>query len=250
MEKFSDRFSEYYDYLDNIRRRVYGVGILFFIFFVAGFSVAGPVIRKIVGFFGLEGVSIVTSSPFQFLDVATKIGAVTGIVFSLPLIAYHIYDFLKDGLNKGERRLFLSLLPASFFLFVGGFSYCFTILYFYLDVVSALNLSFGLHNIWDVGTFLSQIIIASTCLGVLFQFPIILTILMKLGVIKVEFLREKRFYAIAGIFLFVGFLPPPDVFSTLIQALPLVILYQMTIWLNSGKTIYSSSDIIEAQHEP
>jgi Sec-independent protein secretion pathway component TatC len=50
----------------------------------------------------------------------------------------------------------------------------------------------------------------------------------------VEYLREKRIYAIAGIFIFVGFLPPPDIFSTFLEAIPLVLLYQATLWANSS----------------
>ena len=80
---------------------------------------------------------------------------------------------------------------------------------------------------------MSQIILASTFLGLVFQFPIVLTFLIRIGLVKVAYLREKRTYAVAGMFIFVGFLPPPDIFSTIIQALPLIIIYELTIRVNS-----------------
>jgi len=234
METFHEKFSGYYEYFDLIRKKLYSVAVVFAVFFVAGFFEAGHILKAIVGFFHLGLATIVTTSPFQFLDLATKIGLYTGLIFCLPLVLYHTYDFLKDGLNGKEKKLFFILLPVSFALFIVGFSYSLVILYFYLNSVSTINVAFGIQNMWDISSFLSQIILASTCLGLVFQFPIVLTFLIRIGLVDVVTLREKRFYAIAGIFIFVGFLPPPDIFSTFIQALPLVAIYQITLWANSG----------------
>ena len=234
METFHEKFSGYYEYFDNLRKRIYSIAVVFAIFFVIGFFEAGNILKYIISIFHLNSASIVTTAPFQFLDLATKIGLYTGLIFCLPLVLYHTYDFLKDGLKKSEKKLFFILLPISFVLFAMGFSYSLAILYFYLNSVSSINVAFGIQNMWDVSSFLSQIILASTFLGLVFQFPIVLTFLIRIGLVDVEYLREKRFYAIAGIFIFVGFLPPPDIFSTFIQALPLVLIYQITIWANSS----------------
>jgi sec-independent protein translocase protein TatC len=233
MEKFNQKFSGYYDYFENIRKRIFNLAIVFFLFFIVGFLESGNILRYIIGVFKLQNASIVTTSPFQFLDMATKIGMYTGLLVCMPLLIYHIYDFLKDGLSKREKKLFFVLLPIGLALFVAGFSYCFAILYFYLNSVSTLDLTFGIKNIWDISSFMSQIILASICLGLVFQFPIILSFLIRIGLVKVNYLREKRLYAFAGMFIFVGFLPPPDIFSTILEALPLIVLYQLTIWVNS-----------------
>jgi len=234
MEQFEQKFSVYFDYIENIRKRVFSLAIVFFASFVVGFFESGNILRCIIGAFRLEDAFIVTTSPFQFLDLATKIGMYTGLLVCAPLVIYHLYDFLKDGLNKKERKLFYVLLPIGLALFAAGFAYCFAILYFYLNSVSAINLSFGIKNVWDVSSFLSQVILASVCLGLVFQFPIVLSFMMRTGLVKVSYLREKRIYAFAVILIFVGFLPPPDVFSTILEALPLIVLYQLTIWANSG----------------
>lgn len=241
MEKFNQKFSNYYDYFENIRKRILSLAIIFAIFFVIGFLEAGQILKTIIHIFHLQNATIVTTSPFQFLDLATKIGLYTGMIVCLPILIYHAYDFLKDGLTRKEKKLFFILLPISIFLFVLGFTYSFTILYFYLNSVSSINMAFGLTNVWDISSFMAQIIIASTFLGLVFEFPIILTFLIRIGLVKVEYLRKNRRYAIAGMFIFVGFLPPPDVFSTIVQALPLVIIYQMTIWANSAYGISSES---------
>jgi sec-independent protein translocase protein TatC len=233
MEKLNQKFSGYYEYFENLRKRVYSIAIVFAAFFILGFFQAGHIVSAIISIFRLDDASVVTTSPFQFLDLAMNVGLYTGFIASLPLLIYHAYDFLKDGLNKKEKRLFFVLLPVGLILFILGFSYSMTILYFYLNSISAINLSFGIKNVWDISGFFSQIILASVFIGIVFQFPIILTFLIRVGLVRVEFLREKRYYAIAGIFIFVGFLPPPDIFSTFFQALPLVVMYQLTILANS-----------------
>jgi sec-independent protein translocase protein TatC len=234
MEKFNKKFSEYHDYFENIRKIICRLAIVFFVFFIVGFLETGNILKAIISAFKLQNAEIVTTSPFQFLNLATKMGMYTGLIVCLPFFIYYIYDFLKDGLNRKEKKLFFVLLPVGLILFAIGFIYSFIMLYFYLNSVSAINLAFGIKNIWDISSFLSQIILASFFLGLVFQFPIVLTFLIRVGLVKVEYLREKRLYATALIFIFVGFLPPPDIFSTIFQALPLVLIYQMTIWANSG----------------
>jgi sec-independent protein translocase protein TatC len=116
------------------------------------------------------------------------------------------------------------------------------ILFFYLNSISALNLSFGLKNVWDISSFLSQTIIASTFLGIVFQFPLVLTFLIRIGVVSIDFFRQKRRIAYASMFIFVGFLPPPDIFSTVLQAVPLILIYEITIWVNSVSMIALEHD--------
>lgn len=86
---------------------------------------------------------------------------------------------------------------------------------------------------WDVHSFLSQILTSSLVFGFIFQFPIFLTFLIRLGALKLDFLKKKRKYAIAIIFIFVSFLPPDELLSTLLQAFPLIILFEITLRLNS-----------------
>jgi sec-independent protein translocase protein TatC len=100
----------------------------------------------------------------------------------------------------------------------------------------------GVSNYWDVSNFLSQVIMASIFFGLVFEFPIILTFMIRIGLVKIEYLKRKRKIAYAIIFIFVGLLPPPEVFATIIQAIPLLFLYEMTIGLSS--IFFGSSDDI------
>jgi len=233
MENFFQKLAPYSVYFDIIRKKILTLGIIFFIFFIAGFLETGNIIRIIVRSFHLNHVAIVTTSPFQFLDLSTKIGTCVALIALFPFLFFYVYNFIKDGLTKREKRWFFFFLIIGFILFFVGFAYSFGLLYFYLNSISKLGAFFGMNNVWDVSSFLSQIIIASAVFGLVFEFPIILTLLIRLNVFSVKYLRDKRRYAIAFIFIFVGFLPPPDILSTIIEAVPLIFLYEITIFLNS-----------------
>lgn len=95
-----------------------------------------------------------------------------------------------------------------------------------------LNASLGLTNIWDVNKFLSQIVVTSALLGLLFQFPLLLTFLIKTNILDRQFLKDNRRWAVLVIFIFVALLPPTDGISLIMTALPLMAIYELTIIIN------------------
>lgn len=232
MEGFEKKIAVYYPYLEDIRRRLFNLVIFFIIFFVIGFCFSGQILKVIVNFFKLQDATIVTSSPFQFFDLAMSVGIYTGLIICFPLFIYHLYSFLKDGLNQNEKKVFFILLPIGLVLFLAGFAYSFAILYFTLNSIATINVGLGMQNFWDINKFLLQIILTSVLLGVIFQFPIVLTFLVKIGVITSKFLKEKRRHAVVVIFILTSLLPPTDGLSLVIMVLPLIALYEITIMTN------------------
>ncbi len=108
-------------------------------------------------------------------------------------------------------------------------------MYFALIILAEINIKVGIQNIWDIGMFLSQIVLTASLLGVLFEFPIIMTYAIRLNIVNVDILRNKRRLAVFCIFIFVTLLPPTDGISLLAMALPLIFLYEVTIFVNSQK---------------
>jgi sec-independent protein translocase protein TatC len=232
MEGFEKKIAIYYPYLEDIRRRLFNLVICFILFFVLGFCYSGQILKIIVSFFKLEHATIITSSPFQFFDLAMSVGIYTSLVLCSPLFVWHVYRFLKDGLNQNEKKLFFILLPIGLMLFLAGFSYSFTILFFTLNSIASINVGLGMQNFWDINKFLLQIIWTSVFLGFIFLFPIVLTFLIRVGLITSKFLKEKRRHAIVVIFILTSLLPPTDGLSLIIMVLPLVALYELTIATN------------------
>lgn len=225
--------SNYFKYIDEIRQRLFELVIVFAICFLGGFFLTAPILQKIVHFFQIQGVTIVTNSPFQFLDIAMDTGLIIALIVCAPLFLYYVYNFLKDGFNRKEKKVFFILLPVALTLFLVGFAYGFAILYFCLGAIAQVNLNIGVQNLWDIDKYFSQIILTSILLGFIFEYPVVLTFLLKLKIIKVSFLKKNRRYAIAIILILVSLLPPTDGVSMVVMTVPLVLIYELTIFFNS-----------------
>lgn len=233
MDDIKKYLSEYGDYLEDIRKRVYKIVIIFLVAFACGFLGTKPLLKIFIDFLQIKDVVITTTSPFQIVDLAMSIGVFVAIIVTLPVLIYHIYNFLRSGLVKQERRFFFLLLPIGLVLFITGFSYGFLTLYYALQIVAKVNITLGVVNLWDISRFISQMVVTSALLGVIFQFPIVITFLIKMGVVDTKFLKSKRRHAVVFIFAFVSLLPPTDGLSLIVMSLPLLAIYEFTIHANS-----------------
>lgn len=233
MEEFNKNIEKYLPFLEDLRRRMYYGAIIFVAFFLTGFFLAGMILKAILKFVPLDQVTIATSSPFQFVETAMNLGFFVAIIICVPYVIYSFYVFILPALTKNERIKLLRSIPLSIILFIVGFSYGFFILYYALEVLASLNISLGISNFWNIGQFLSQMFITSALLGLLFQFPLILTLLIKLGLITPQTLKNKRRIAHFILLCIVVFLPPTDFISLVAMVLPLMILYEATILLNN-----------------
>ena len=232
MEDFKKNIEKFLPFLEDLRGRLYRVVIFFVVFFLVGFLSAGIIIKKILNIVHFDKVIIATSSPFQFIDVAMDIGFFLGIIFSVPYLIYSFYVFIMPALTKTEKIKFLKSIPLSIGLFIVGFSYGFFILYYALEAIASINTSLGIANFWNIGQFLSEILITSALLGLVFEFPILLSLIIKLGVITPKTLKKNRHIAYFSIFALTALLPPTDILSLIAMALPLVLLYEGVILLN------------------
>lgn len=205
---------------------------MFVIVFVGGFLSAGFIIKSVLSFIQLEGVSIAATSPFQYITVATDVGFFLAILATAPYIIYSFYVFMLPALTLEERSRLIKSVPISFGLFAIGFFYGVFVLYYSLEILAVVNINLGIVNIWDIGQFISQIFITSALLGFVFELPLFLALLIKIGITTPEDLKKKRRLAYFAILCVTGLLPPTDLLSLFAMTFPLVLLYEVTILLN------------------
>ena len=225
-------YKEYSPYFLDVFKRLYIITICFVVFFVVGFLLAAPIIKFLTQFFNFKDVVLVATSPFQIVNLAMDTGIFFSAVFTLPITLYHFYAFILGGLRSREKKVVFLLLPLILFLFLLGFSYSFSILYFTMQTLANLNISLGVTNLWDMSVFLTQLISTSAWLGLIFEFPVFMTFLMKIRLFTVSLLKEKRRQAVFGMFVVTSLLPPTDGISLLLMVLPLIIMYEATILYN------------------
>lgn len=216
----------------EVRKRLFFIASIFLISSALGFIYYEKIITTSLGIFNLEGINIVFTSPFQFLELSINSGLLVGLIAVFPLIIVQVLSFLKPALKKSEFKLVISLLPLSIFLFIFGFTYGIFIMRYVLVIFYEKSLALSIGNFLDVSKFLSQILLTSALMGLAFQFPVILTVLMRLRVITYSALSKQRMIAYSSSIIFAAFLPPTDLLSLALLTVPLVILFETTLLLN------------------
>lgn len=237
MSNLQENISRYGNYFEELRRRLLVLVKIFATVFIISFFNIGPIVRLLLKYLTMDGVTIATTSPFQLVDLAMSIGFFLASVVTVPVFIYFLYSFLKPALLKKERKFFLLSLPLGLGLFILGFLYSSVMLYYAIRLIAYVNVNLGVVNYWDISSYVYQIVLTSTLLGLLFIFPLVITFLIKVGIMSVAFLKSKRRHAIVVIFIIVSLLPPTDGLSLILMAVPLVLIYELTVLFNRKNNI-------------
>jgi sec-independent protein translocase protein TatC len=166
-----------------------------------------------------------TEAFFTYLKVAFLAGA----LLAVPVIFYQLWMFIAPGLYKKERRLALPVVFLSSFFFLGGALFGYFIVFpfgFKFFMGFASDAIRPLPSMKEYLGFSTKLLFA---FGVVFELPLFVTFLAKLGIVDVQFLKSNRKYAILLFFVFASILTPPDVITQIMMAAPLMVLYEVSI---------------------
>ena len=224
--------SRYYPFLLEIRKRFLFVGSLFVIATIVGFFSFQRIVTLVLGFFSLQGINIVFTTPFQFFTLALNSGLVVGVIVVIPVVIFQLLGFLKPALRQKEYRILVNILPLTLVLFSLGFGYGVLVMKLLLQIFYRTSVSLQIGNVLDIEKFLSNVLLTGLLMGIAFLFPIVMTVLMLLKLVKHSFFERQRIYAYLIAVLFVILLPPPDLISDVVLFAPLVILFELTLILN------------------
>jgi len=171
---------------------------------------------------------IFTGIPEAFFTYL-KISLLTGIFLAIPVIMYQFWMFLAPGLYKNERRLLLPIAIVSSIFFVGGalFGYFIVFPYGFKFLLGfATETLRPLPSMREYLSFATKLLLA---FGFVFELPLVLTCMARLGLVSVSFLKKNRKYALLLFFVGSALLTPPDVVTQVMMSIPLMLLYEVSI---------------------
>jgi sec-independent protein translocase protein TatC len=168
----------------------------------------------------------------QFL-MGMRSSVVFGFMMACPYIFYELWRFIKPGLSKFELRQSRGILASVTFLFFLGVAFGYFLLTPYaISFFASYQLSPQFQNIFKIDDYLDTVISLSIGAGLLFEIPVVIYFLSKIGFVTPAFLKNTRRYAIVIIFVLAAWITPPDVVSMFIVTIPLILLYEFSIWIS------------------
>ncbi|RLQ91200.1 twin-arginine translocase subunit TatC [Planomicrobium sp. Y74] len=218
------------EHIGELRKRLTIIVVFFLLAVIASFFLAQPLINYLQY---TEEAKNLTLNAFKITDplkIYMQVMMILALFITSPVIMYHFWAFISPGLHDKERRATLSYIPFSLLLFVGGIAFSYLVLFPYV-IGFMLNISDNLSIQETIGIneyfqFLFQITLP---FGFIFQLPVLMLFLTRLGIITPMLMTQYRKYAYFALVVIAAFITPPDIISHLIVTLPLILLYEFSI---------------------
>ncbi|MFZ2161514.1 MAG: twin-arginine translocase subunit TatC [Sideroxyarcus sp.] len=229
-------------HLIELRSRLMNVVIALLLVFIGLFSwasdlyamLAHPLLAKLPQ--GGQMIATDVTTPFF---VPLKVTMMAAFLITLPYILYQGWRFIAPGLYAHEKKLVLPLIVASTLLFFCGMAFAYFLVFpvvFGFIIASAPQ---GVAVMTDIDKYLSFVLGMFMAFGVTFQVPVVVVVLVRMGMVSVEKLREIRPYVFVGAFVVGAIFTPPDVVSQIMLAIPLWLLYEagilVSVWISPKK---------------
>jgi sec-independent protein translocase protein TatC len=173
---------------------------------------------------GSQMIATGVISPFL---VPMKVTLVLAFIVALPWVFYQMWAFIAPGLYAHEKKLVLPLVISSSLLFIGGVAFCY---FFVFGRVFHFIGEFAPTSIAvmpDIENYLDFVMSMCLAFGATFEVPVVVVILVRMGLVSIEKLKEVRSYVIVGAFVIAAIVTPPDVVSQLALAIPMCLLFEL-----------------------
>lgn len=240
-------------HLEELRRKLMISGGSWLVCFLICYSFSEPLFDLIAGPVRQalpEGTSLVFITATEPFFTYLKIGALAGLLVSMPVIFWQIWSFVAPGLYQNEKRYVIPFVIASTFCFAAGAYFGFQ---FVFPMAFKVLIEFGtgsgeLSAMLSMGSYLSLSSKLLLAFGLVFELPVVIFFLARLGVVDHKMLARNRKFALLAAFLTGAMLTPPDVFSQTALALPFIVLYEIGIIV--ARLFGKKREEVEEEEEP
>ena len=182
--------------------------------------------------FPAQGIALQAIDLTEMIGTIMRVCLVSGIILAMPWLTYELIMFVAPALTPREKRYVYLILPWIFLMFLGGVAFGYFVM---VPRMIDFLLSFG-GNIATIqpriGNYISIVTRLILVIGLVFEMPVVTTFLARLGILKAKWLADKRKIAIIVAFILAAIITPTiDPVNQVIVAVPLIVLYELSIWL-------------------
>jgi sec-independent protein translocase protein TatC len=213
---------------DRLLRAIIAIAIVFIVLFPWASELydilAAPMLRALP-----EGSKMIATGVVTPFLIPVKVAMMVAFMVALPYVLYQAWAFVAPGLYVHEKRMIVPLVFASTLLFLAGMAFCY---FFVFRTVFTFIYGIAPKSISvapDIENYLNFVLTMFLSFGVAFEVPIVVVVLVRMGVLTIEQLKEARPYFIVGAFVIAAIVTPPDVVSQLMLAFPMWFLYEAGI---------------------
>lgn len=240
-DEATEKVMPFLEHLEELRQRLLRC-ILSVVFFSIGSYFLSKQIMQLLLKPYPRNEKLIFLAPTEGFLIYIKVALFSGIILSLPVIFFQMWSFIAPGLYKKEKKYFPLIILFSIVFFLLGASFCYLVIIPY-----GLNflLNFGTEQLEpsiQIKEYLKFVTLLILVFGVIFELPLLSFFLTKMGIITPQFLSSKRRYGIVLIFIAAAILTPPDIFTQVCLAIPLILLYEISIVVS--KLVYNKSNEI------
>jgi len=218
----------FFDHLTELRTRIVwslvpaGVGLGIALYFTT------PVMRFLSSHLKTE---LVFTTPTEAFWTYMKVAMIMGLFIAMPIILWNVWAFVAPGLHKHERKYAAPFIIVGSLLFIGGGAFAMLVVVpFAITFLVNFGQDQGLKPMITISSYIDFILKFTLAFGVVFEMPVVITLLSMLGIVTPQFLSKNRKYAILINFVIAAILTPtPDVVNQSLMAGPLIVLYEVGI---------------------
>ena len=230
----ADQGDSFISHLVELRSRVVKSALAIVVVFVC----LAPFASHIYDFLAMpmlnalpQGTKMIATGVITPFLVPIKVTLLVAFLIALPVVLYQMWAFVAPGLYSHEKKLALPIISSSFFLFLIGVAFCY---YFVFGTVFRVINEFAPKSVTvapDIDSYFGFVMSMFIAFGITFEVPIVVVMLVRFGIISIATLKSIRPYVIVGSFVVAAIITPPDPGSMLLLAVPLVLLYEVGIFV-------------------
>jgi sec-independent protein translocase protein TatC len=183
--------------------------------------VAQPLLAKLP-----QGSNLIATGVMSPFTTPFKLSFFVALLLAMPYVIYQLWSFVAPGLYRNERRFAVPLLASAIVLFYVGMAFAYFFVFPVMFQFFASTTPKGVAMMTDINNYLDFVLTMFFCFGVAFEVPVAVVLLVVMGIVRIEKLKENRGYVLIGIFILAAVLTPPDAISQCSLAIPMYLLYE------------------------